>query len=102
MSSQPGDGSKLGLKTEVLSREDPDEVLELTMRIGKGAFGEVFKGFFRATRQLVAVKLMEVEDEKGAKKVEDEIRVLQYCDHPHIIKYYGCYYQKDKLWVSAL
>ncbi len=53
--------------------------LDVTVRIGKGAFGSVFSGTFRGGK--VAVKRVELLDANGNE--EDSLKQL---DHPHIAK----------------
>lgn len=62
-------------------------------------FGEVFKGLFRATGKEVALKIMDIESDVDVKSVEEEVKLIKTCDSAHVVKYYGSYFKKDKLWV---
>ncbi|KAI4796276.1 hypothetical protein KUCAC02_027861 [Chaenocephalus aceratus] len=56
------------------SQIDPEELFTKLDRIGKGSFGEVFKGIDNRTQSV-------------------------QCDSPYITKYYGSYLKGSKLWI---
>ncbi|KAK2093598.1 Serine/threonine-protein kinase 25 [Saguinus oedipus] len=62
------------------SRVDPEELFTKLDRIGKGSFGEVYKGIDNHT------------------KVQ-EITVLSQCDSPYVTRYFGSYLKSTKLWI---
>lgn len=71
----------------------------LGLTLIRSGFGEVFKGLFRATGKEVALKIMDIESDVDVKSVEEEVKLIKTCDSPHVVKYYGSYFKKDKLWV---
>ncbi|CAK9203423.1 unnamed protein product [Sphagnum troendelagicum] len=68
--------------------------------IGKGSFGDVFKGFDKEMNKEVAIKVIDLEEaEDEVEDIQKEISVLSQCRSPHITEYYGSYLHNTKLWI---
>ncbi|KAK9070585.1 hypothetical protein SSX86_010987 [Deinandra increscens subsp. villosa] len=68
--------------------------------IGRGSFGDVFKGFDKENNKEVAIKVIDLEEsEDEIEDIQKEIAVLQQCRSPHITEYYGSYLHQTKLWI---
>lgn len=68
--------------------------------IGRGSFGDVYKGFDKELSKEVAIKVIDLEEaEDDIEDIQKEISVLSQCRCPYITDYYGSYLHQTKLWI---
>ncbi|KAL8167308.1 hypothetical protein V2J09_008807 [Rumex salicifolius] len=68
--------------------------------IGRGSFGDVYKGFDKELNKVVAIKVIDLEEsEDEIEDIQKEISVLSQCRSPYITEYYGSYLRETKLWI---
>ncbi|ORX83446.1 Mst3 kinase in complex with Mnadp [Anaeromyces robustus] len=76
-------------------------IFEKQERIGKGSFGEVYKGINKVTNELVAIKIFDLDtsDEDNIADVQKEISILSKFNSEYVTKYQGSYLIDTKLWI---
>ncbi|GAB9475504.1 Ste/ste20/mst protein kinase [Globisporangium polare] len=94
------------LKSLGLEDIDPEHVFEIQTKEGAGAFGRVFRAYYKSDpSKLAALKVIPVALEAGQRgedieNVRKEIQFLRECDHPNVVAFYGAYYKDGALWVA--
>lgn len=74
----------------IVAARVPFDRVKISELLGKGAYGEVYRGEFRD--QEVAVKKLMPDTKKNMKHITDflaEIRLLATMEHPHIVHFVG-------------
>lgn len=62
------------------------------------SYGSVFKALHKETGNVLAIKQVPVDTD--LQEIIKEISIMQQCDSPFIVKYYGSYFKNSDLWVS--
>uniref|UniRef100_A0AAZ3SQN0 non-specific serine/threonine protein kinase n=1 Tax=Oncorhynchus tshawytscha TaxID=74940 RepID=A0AAZ3SQN0_ONCTS len=77
--------------------KQPEEVFDLLEKLGEGSYGSVFKAIHKESGQVVAIKQVPVESD--LQEIIKEISIMQQCDSPYVVKYYGSYFKNTDLWI---
>lgn len=76
------------------------DTIERQEIIGRGSFGEVYRGIYKPTGEEIAIKIVDLESaEDEIETIQQEISILKKCSSPYIIKYYGSFIRGTKLWL---
>ncbi|CAO1628490.1 unnamed protein product [Sympodiomycopsis kandeliae] len=79
---------------------DPEDYYIKQQRIGKGSFGEVYRGYYKATHAQVAIKIIDLENaEDEIDDIQQEISILSQLDSEHVTKYHGSWLKGTNLWI---
>lgn len=82
-----------------ISRRNPHDEYQLIQRVGSGTFGDVFKARRINSGEMAAIKVIKLEAGDDFSIIQQEILMMQGCLHPNIVKYFGSYLRRDKLWI---
>ncbi|XP_046859318.1 mitogen-activated protein kinase kinase kinase kinase 3-like [Xenia sp. Carnegie-2017] len=83
-----------------ISRENPTKIFDLIQKIGSGTYGDVYKARVVATGELSAVKIVRIEPGDDFDLIQQEIALMQGCQHHNIVRCLGSYLRKQKLWIA--
>ena len=83
--------------TEQMLAQAPTEVFTLLEQIGEGAYGAVHRAMHTETGNILAIK--QVSMDTDLQDIIKEITMMQNCDCPQVVKYYGSYFKKPELWI---
>ncbi|KAJ3440010.1 serine/threonine-protein kinase tao [Anaeramoeba flamelloides] len=72
---------------------------KLIEELGKGSYGSVYKARQKGTGEIVAVKMISLEEDEGLDDIKIEIEILKKCKHKNIVKYIGTYFKEETLWI---
>ena len=83
------------------SDQDVNSMFRRTEVIGRGKFGIVYKGYHVRTKQIYAIKVLNLDsDEDEVEDVQREVQFLSSLKQiPNITRYYGSYLKDTSLWI---
>uniref|UniRef100_A0A8C4SNW1 Serine/threonine-protein kinase 3 n=1 Tax=Erpetoichthys calabaricus TaxID=27687 RepID=A0A8C4SNW1_ERPCA len=89
--------NKLKKLSEDSLTKQPEEVFDVLEKLGEGSYGSVYKAIHKESGQVVAIKQVPVESD--LQEIIKEISIMQQCDSPYVVKYYGSYFKNTDLWI---
>lgn len=84
------------LSEESLTRQ-PEEVFDIICKLGEGSYGSVYKALHKESGHVLAIKQVPVDTD--LQEIIKEISIMQQCDSPYVVKYYGSYFKNTDLWI---
>ncbi|ERL93227.1 serine/threonine-protein kinase 3 [Dendroctonus ponderosae] len=84
------------LSEESLTRQ-PEEVFDIICKLGEGAYGSVYKALHKESDSVVAIKQVPLDTDLH--EIIKEISIMQQCDSPYVVRYYGSYFKNTDLWI---
>ena len=75
----------------------PEEVFDILCKLGEGSYGSVYKAIHKDSQQILAIKQVPVDTD--LQEIIKEISIMQQCDSPYVVKYYGSYFKNTDLWI---
>lgn len=73
------------------------EDIEFGEVVGRGAFGEVYKGYYLGTE--VAIKKLSIVEEDDELYLQREVSALKSMRHPNIVTFMGAAYEGNDLYI---
>ncbi|KAI9447951.1 Pkinase-domain-containing protein [Lactarius indigo] len=79
---------------------NPASQYTLMEKLGTGSFGTVYKAMHNETRQIVAIKQIDLEDsDDDISEIQQEIANLAQHESEFVTRYYGSFVINYKLWI---
>jgi len=97
MESGGGAGMRLEMLDEASLTRQPEEVFDIISKLGEGSYGSVYKALHKDSKQVLAIKQVPVDTD--LQEIIKEISIMQQCDSPYVVKYYGSYFKNTDLWI---
>ncbi|KAI0068743.1 Pkinase-domain-containing protein [Artomyces pyxidatus] len=79
---------------------NPASQYTLMEKLGTGSFGTVYKAMHNETKQIVAIKQIDLEDsDDDISEIQQEIANLAQHESEYVTRYYGSFVVAYKLWI---
>jgi len=96
----PPTGAATPDNPDVQPRCEEVERYKPVCKIGKGSFGDVYKGIDAKTGEVVAIKMIDLEEaEEDLEDIRQEISILSQCKSQFITQYYTSYIDGSNLCI---
>ena len=90
-------------KIKKLTEEDlartTEEVFDILSKLGQGSYGSVFKAKHKVRNDVFAIKQIPLGAGTDLQEIINEISIMEQCDSPYVVKYYGSYFKNTEIWI---
>ncbi|CAJ2678223.1 unnamed protein product [Trifolium pratense] len=76
---------------------DATNNFEETLKLGEGGFGGVYKGYFKDTNSVAAIKRISANSRQGIKQYSAEVKIISQLRHRNLVKLNGWCHKKNEL-----
>lgn len=84
---------------EISSVGDPHDKYDVQKKLGAGASGSVVMAKQKGSDSVVAIKMMDLNNQPKKELIITEIEVMKSYRHENIVNFLDCYYLDTELWV---
>lgn len=84
---------------ELFRQDDPSQYYRSWIRIGEGAFADVYSAIDRRSEEQVAIKVIRNKFIEDRKYITREINVFNNCHHRNLVNLYHCFYFESQIWM---
>ncbi|AES90558.1 putative protein kinase RLK-Pelle-L-LEC family [Medicago truncatula] len=70
---------------------------EETQKLGQGGFGGVYKGYFKDSNSVAAIKRISADSRQGVKQYSAEVKIISQLRHRNLVKLTGWCHKKNEL-----
>ena len=86
--------------TQGAAQGPPEDEWTLLECVGKGAFGNVYKAMHKTSKDIRAVKVLDLDEAEGEiEDIQREISILSECENANIVRYYASRVSGSRLWI---
>ena len=86
---------------KLLHCENIKDLYDIKSKIGEGKYATVYKGIYKISERIVAIKVLEKENlsSNELNMIQNEIDILKICQHPNIVKLYDVIEDDEKMHI---
>jgi len=92
---------KISIDDVLTSHADPTKLFDLLEEIAVGSYGHVYKAIYKPSDEIVALKIIALEEDDTFEEMMIEIQVLEKCvDNSNIVRYFGSWKKGEELFIA--
>jgi len=84
---------------DLLNPADPTKIFKNMKKIDEGSSGVVYKGIHSKTKNVCAIKVINMKKDTKIETLENEIAMMDTIRHENVVQYIGSYIHGSDLWI---